>query len=132
MQATHAELKLNPGQVHLLMNLEPSTSAPMSELADALACDASYVTGIVDRLEARGVVHRVTSPDDRRVKRVALTEAGRALRDDLMTRVSRPPPFIEGLATKDKRALRDIFMRAWLLVQEPQAPATPSVPRPRR
>jgi DNA-binding MarR family transcriptional regulator len=52
----------------------------MSELADQLSCDASNVTQIVGRLEDRGLVRREPDPDDRRVKRVAITPAGRKLR----------------------------------------------------
>ena len=50
---------------------------PMNELAALLACDNSNVTGLVDRLEARGLVTRQPSPEDRRVKHIVLTDAGR-------------------------------------------------------
>ena len=43
----------------------------MGRLADTLSCDASNVTGLVDRLESRGLVRRQPSPDDRRVKVLA-------------------------------------------------------------
>jgi len=55
---------------------------PMRELASRLCCDASNVTGIIDRLEARGLVERRMAPDDRRVKRLVLTEAGHRLREE--------------------------------------------------
>ncbi|MFE3560250.1 MarR family winged helix-turn-helix transcriptional regulator [Streptomyces sp. NPDC059193] len=50
---------------------------PMRGLARLLVCDASNVTGIVDRLEARELVRREPDPADRRVKNVVATEAGR-------------------------------------------------------
>ncbi|MFF4580473.1 MarR family winged helix-turn-helix transcriptional regulator [Streptomyces sp. NPDC001389] len=50
---------------------------PMRGLASLLACDASNVTGIVDRLEARGLVRREPEPRDRRVKNVVATAEGR-------------------------------------------------------
>ena len=53
---------------------------PMSALAGPLMCDNSNVTGIVDRLEALGLVERRPAERDRRVKAVALTEQGIALR----------------------------------------------------
>ncbi|MET8976416.1 MarR family transcriptional regulator [Streptomyces sp. NPDC004539] len=53
--------------------------ASMREIAEALACDASNITGIVDRLEAGGHVRREVSPTDRRVKNVVATDAGRAV-----------------------------------------------------
>lgn len=49
----------------------------MRGLATLLACDASNVTGIVDRLEARGLVRREASAADRRVKNVVATGEGR-------------------------------------------------------
>src|SRR5436305_209424 len=69
-----AEFDLSAPQARALHYLgEPRT---MGELADMLCCDASNVTGIVDRLEARGVVERQTVPGDRRVQRVVLTDDG--------------------------------------------------------
>src|SRR5205823_3780422 len=73
------ELGLSPMQAHTLRFLEHPV--PMNELAETLWCDASNVTGIVDRLEARGLVERRPSPDDRRVKLLCLTDEGEALRD---------------------------------------------------
>jgi DNA-binding MarR family transcriptional regulator len=52
---------------------------PMRAIADVLHCDASNVTGIVDRLEARGLVERQSAPHDRRIKQVARTAAGDSL-----------------------------------------------------
>ena len=50
---------------------------PMRALAALLVCDASNVTGIVDRLEARDLARREPDPADRRVKNVVATDAGR-------------------------------------------------------
>ncbi len=48
----------------------------MRALAGLLACDASNITGLVDRLEAQGLVSRHLDPGDRRVKNVVATEKG--------------------------------------------------------
>ena len=62
---------------------------PMRGLAEALVCDASNVTGLVDRLELRGLVRREVSSADRRIKIVVATEAGvsaiRAVRADMQS-----------------------------------------------
>src|SRR5688500_20174556 len=63
-----AELELSPAQCHVLHLLEPDRPLPMGRLAKTLSCDASNVTGLVDRLESRGLVRRRPSPEDRRVK----------------------------------------------------------------
>src|SRR5882757_1253313 len=52
---------------------------PMRELAALLGCDASNVTGIVDRLEAQDLARREPDPRDRRVKRVIATPKGREI-----------------------------------------------------
>src|ERR671914_1583759 len=70
------ELGLAPMQLHALRLIEPGVEVPMSSLAGKLFCDASNVTGIVDRLEARGLIERRPAKHDRRVKLLVLTEAG--------------------------------------------------------
>jgi DNA-binding MarR family transcriptional regulator len=87
-----------------LLSLEP---LPMRRLAQRLRCEPSNVTGIVDRLELRGLVERRPDPADRRVKVAAATDEGRrvarALRDSL--RFAREP--LAGLSEGERVALRD-------------------------
>jgi DNA-binding MarR family transcriptional regulator len=64
--------------------IEPGRPLPMSRLADTLSCDASNVTGLVDRLESQGLVQRQPSPRDRRVKVLLLTPTGLRLRAQLL------------------------------------------------
>src|SRR6202023_2303169 len=71
-----AELELSPAQCHVLHLIKPGRPIPMGELAETLACDASNVTGLVDRLESRGLVRRRASAEDRRGKGVGLTPTG--------------------------------------------------------
>jgi DNA-binding MarR family transcriptional regulator len=67
--------------VHLqvLMLLDGEGPHAMHALADALDVSQASATGIVDRMEQRGLVDRVRDEDDRRVIRVALTQSGRQL-----------------------------------------------------
>ena len=107
-----AEFDLAPMQMLALKTLEPGRELPMSALAESLHCDASNVTGIVDRLESRGLIERHGSPDDRRVKMIAVTEEGQRLREQIGARMNVPPPPIAELSTMDQRGLRDILTRA--------------------
>lgn len=50
-----------------------------SELSDRQLVNRSNITGLVDRLERRGLVKRYRHPTDRRTYQVRLTDAGRAL-----------------------------------------------------
>src|SRR5215212_2103310 len=70
------ELGLAPRQAKALRRLDPDSPIAMSRLAEALECDNSNVTQIVDRLEADGLVERRPAPHDRRVKALALTDRG--------------------------------------------------------
>jgi len=104
------EFDLAPQQMGAIKHMaEPM---PMSELAGRLACDSSNVTGIVDRLEARGLVARQPAPHDRRVKMLVLTAEGERVRGELVKRMSEPPPALASLPAKDQRELRDILRRA--------------------
>jgi DNA-binding MarR family transcriptional regulator len=109
--AVMTELGLSFQQSMALMRLEPDAPLPMSALAQALQCDNSNVTGIVDRLEERGLVRRDTSPGDRRVKLLVLTDEGEKVRAEITKRLAEPPEPIADLAAADQRALRDIMRR---------------------
>ena len=106
------ELDLTPMQAHALKRLDPERPMVMGELAGALHCDASNVTGIVDRLEARGAVERRPAPHDRRVKTLAVTPEGRELRQSVIRLMHEPPPAIRSLPRADQLALRDVLRRA--------------------
>src|SRR5215475_2131874 len=75
-----AELGLTFAQAHALRLLDPERPLALSALAQRLVCDASNVTGIADRLEARGLVERQSAGKDRRVKVLALTTPGLEVR----------------------------------------------------
>ena len=75
---------LSPVQCHVLHLIEPERPLPMGRLARTLGCDASNVTGLVDRLEARGLVQRRPSTADRRVKVIRLTARGSRMRARLL------------------------------------------------
>src|ERR1700730_9626763 len=106
-----AELELSPAQCHLLHLIEPGRPVPMGRLAETLACDASNVTGLVDRLESRGLVCRRSSASDRRVKVLDLTPTGSRLRALLLDRMTTPPPTLERLSVQEQRALVRILTR---------------------
>jgi DNA-binding MarR family transcriptional regulator len=111
LQIAH-EFDLAPMQLRALRELEPGSEVPMSALAGTLLCDASNVTGIVDRLEARGLIERRPAPHDRRVKMLAVTEEGARVRERLVERMAQPPPAIARLPRSRQRTLRDILRAA--------------------
>ena len=111
LPACDEELNLSPVQCHVLHLIEPGRPLPMSRLAAALSCDASNVTGLVDRLESRGLVQRRPSPRDRRVKVLGLTETGSRLRDRMLKRMTGRPLPLSRLSPGEQRALVRILER---------------------
>ena len=110
--ALAAEFDLSPMGIKTLYLLEPGVEVPMSRVAEQCGCDASNVTGIVDRMEARGLIERRDSPNDRRVKLIALTDEGAVVQEQVLDRLYEPPAAIAALSVEDQRALRDIMRRA--------------------
>jgi MarR family transcriptional regulator, organic hydroperoxide resistance regulator len=108
---TVTELELSPPQAHALKVLRPGHPIAMRELADGLHCDPSNITGIVDRLEARGLVERGAAAGDRRIKTLLLTGRGVELRGRLLDKLSAPPPAIAALTADEQRQLRDLLRR---------------------
>ena len=78
LRGEHEEAAAAAGLTAAQATLLTLLSEPMSmrQFADLMGCDASNVTGIVDRLEAKALVARTADPDDRRVKRLARTSEG--------------------------------------------------------
>ena len=110
--AAASELELRPAQAGALLQMQPGSAMPMHELATMLGCDNSNVTGLVDRLEARGLVARRPYAEDRRVRHIVLTEEGVALRERVRAHVEVVPEAIRSLSEKDQRLLRDVLQRA--------------------
>jgi DNA-binding MarR family transcriptional regulator len=69
--------------LHVLTVLEADGPLAMSRLAEALDVSVASATGIVDRMEQRGLVERRREPDDRRVILVHATDAGNAIFKDV-------------------------------------------------
>ena len=115
-------LDLTPTQGLVMHLLDPRTPIAMNALADALVCDASNVTGVVDKLEARGLIARQATENDRRVKMLAVTDKGRDLRRKLFAEAARPPAAIAALPRETCEKL-SVVLRALLSDRGTSAPA---------
>lgn len=121
-----AELGISEAQAEVLVRLDPEAPTAMCRIAERIGCDPSNVTGIVRRLEARGLVERRPDPADRRIRKLVLTEAGRRLRRRLSDRLAEAPPIVARLAAPDREALCAILRR---IVDGASAPVRPTGPR---
>lgn len=105
------ELGLTPPQAFTLLHLVRLGPSSMVGLAGAMSCDASNITGLVDKLEARGLLARQPHPQDRRVKMLVVTAAGEALHRQLTGRMATPPIHFASLSVKDLKALQEILAK---------------------
>ena len=108
---------MTAAQVRALLSMGEPT--PMSSLAGHMGCDASNVTGIADRLEARGLIRRETGTD-RRIKLLALTPEGEKLRDRLRDRLSETSP-AGNLSASERRTLKDLLTKMAQPAEQPRA-----------
>lgn len=109
VDARIGKLGLTVPQAVLLREL--ARPMAMKEVAGRMHCDASNLTGIVDRLESRGYVKRQTRTGDRRVKELVLTEKGRHVRAKVVQIIDRTPG-ISDLSSAEQATLHRLLARA--------------------
>jgi DNA-binding MarR family transcriptional regulator len=66
-------------QLRLVVILAMEGDQSAVQLAEILGVGLTTLTGIVDRLETRSLVQRQPDPNDRRVRRISLTESGKQM-----------------------------------------------------
>lgn len=93
----------------------------MRELADELGCDASNITQIISRLEARDLVRREPHPDDRRSRRVIRNANGDALYAAFEESFEFARSAISNLSSRDQDQLVALLRKALDGAGEPTA-----------
>ncbi|WP_030515055.1 MarR family winged helix-turn-helix transcriptional regulator [Nocardia sp. NRRL WC-3656] len=88
--------------------------AAMRTLAEILACDASNVTGIIDRLEKRGLVRREASASDRRVTNLVITSEGERAVDAIRATMHRTREGLSRLGDEDRAHLYTLLEQAFV------------------
>jgi DNA-binding MarR family transcriptional regulator len=74
---------LSMAQLNILYTLKRCGEMPMSRLAEMLNVSLSNATGLIDRIEDRGLVERTRVPEDRRIVLICVTPAGEQLLREL-------------------------------------------------
>ncbi|MFH8367566.1 MarR family winged helix-turn-helix transcriptional regulator [Streptomyces sp. NPDC018031] len=105
-----AEHALTGAQARVLRLLAEEPS-PMRRIAARLRCEPSNVTGIVDRLAARGLVERRPDPADRRVKLAVATALGKETASRLRGSLDFADEPLAALSAGERTALRDLLRR---------------------
>jgi len=111
ISAVVSDAGLSLSQAKLLWWLGTDEHQTQREAAHWLECDPSNVTTNADALETRGLIERRLDPQDRRLRTLALTPAGAALREELLGHVMQPPPWLTPLSTEEARVLYGLLSR---------------------
>ena len=102
---------LTPGVLKTLLQLAADQPVAMRDLADRFRCDPSYVTSLVDGLEAAGLAQRRSHPTDRRVKMVDLSPAGVEALGRVRKVLGEPPESFAALSVEELRRLRALLVK---------------------
>ena len=108
-----APLELSAAQWVIIANLAgPEGPKSAADLCKGISYDAGAMTRMLDRLEAKGLIRRTRSAQDRRLMNLELTEEGRAayprMREISMTVANR---FLHGFTKSEARALESFLGR---------------------
>lgn len=99
---------LTPTQFAALQTVVNQPGVDQRTLARAIGLDASTTGGVIDRLEARGLLQRRAAPSDRRVRLLVASVEGRKLLADVVPAMRRAQArILEPLAPAEQRE----FMR---------------------
>ena len=117
-------LRLTPSQFDVIATLGDTDGLTCAELSEATLVTKGTLTGVLDRLAAKGLIRRTPVEDDRRSIRIRLTEKGDALfRKTFAAHIAFLRPYFErALTRKDADRLRTLLLRVQKSFQEPSAP----------
>ena len=106
---------ITPVQYAALQTVANAPGTDQRTLARTIGFDTSTIAGVVDRLEARGLLVRNASADDRRVRLLTLTDAGNALLESIVPAMQRAQSrMLDPLPKRDRaefmRMLRELVM----------------------
>jgi len=99
---------VSSAQLNCILALYEYGPLPPSKIASRIMVKSSTVTGVVDRLEKKGLAERMRNSPDRRVITIQLTEAGKKLAQNA------PPPIqqkiIDGLKQTESAKIKQIVL----------------------
>ena len=120
-----APLELSAAQFSVIASLVGETRKSASDLCRVISYDAGAMTRMLDRLEAKGLIRRNRSPEDRRLVHLELTEEGRAayprMRELALAVANR---FLRGFTKADARQLESLLTRMLENANEPEVRAS--------
>ena len=121
MDSRHVRsLKLTPSQFDVIATLGDTKGLTCAELSTATLVTKGTLTGVLDRLEDKGLIRRTPVADDRRSTRICLTEKGdRLFKKTFAAHIAFLRPFFErALTTAEAEQLRTLLRRLHRSFQE--------------
>lgn len=107
-----ASLEMSAAQYVIMANLAGPEAKSASDLCKGISYDAGAMTRMLDRLEAKGLIRRMRSAQDRRLMHLELTDEGRAayprMREMSMAVANR---FLRGFTRAEARQLESLLAR---------------------
>ena len=106
------QLDLPPGAFPLMLRLRHRDNVSQEDLVSDFLVDKGTVARTLAHLEDAGLVAREVDPDDRRVKRVSITEKGREVAEDLRAVARRwDRKLTEGFTEEEREQILDYLAR---------------------
>lgn len=93
----------------VLSALDKGAMRTQAALAEAINADKTRIIRTLDQLQDQGYIERIPDPDDRRVRLLAITEAGRAVKDAAQAEIQRGEQRWLGELSADEQR---VFLRA--------------------
>jgi DNA-binding MarR family transcriptional regulator len=115
-----ASSAVKSGQFQVLAALRRRDPAPMNatELARASILTSGAMTAVLDRLEEQGLIRRQIDGDDRRARRITITEKGRTIIDRaLEQRLAQHRALNAALSLEEREALSAILRKLLIAVE---------------
>jgi DNA-binding MarR family transcriptional regulator len=94
----------------VLLALDHSSVRTQAALAEAIGADKTRIIPTLDELQNKGYIERTPDPDDRRVRLLAITEAGRAVKDAVQEEIQRGEErWLGTLSANDRRVFLKVL-----------------------
>jgi DNA-binding MarR family transcriptional regulator len=122
--AISAAADLKAGQFQVLAELRSRDPWPMTatDLAYAIVITSGGLTPVLDQLEGRGLVTRQIDPEDRRARRIAITEKGRSLIARALDQQTARHRALNSVLSVEERETLNGILRKLLVAVEGRAP----------
>jgi DNA-binding MarR family transcriptional regulator len=118
-----ASCAVKPGQFQVLAALRRRDPLPMTagELARAAILTSGAMTAVLDRLEEQGLIRREIDAEDRRARRVTITEKGRNLINRALDQRMAQHRALNAALTLEERETLNALLRKLLIAVEGEA-----------